>query len=88
MINTMYTTEINGVEVKTNAPKNLREVVPMGKGNDKNGYYMITSSSLKRYGSDEREQLANLVKRGYTTIRFERTSTFVRGTYKTIAYVK
>ena len=72
----------------TNAPGSWREDVPCGKGNDKKGYRMVLPDELKQAGFTWHEKLVYFVDRGYTTIRFERITTAIRGVYQEIAYVK
>ena len=76
----MITTEINGVEVRTN----LGAKYPFSDGNDKKTMVM----QLSEWGESDEQMLHRLVKKGYRTVTFYYVTTRIRGYYKLIAYCR
>lgn len=78
----MKTMFINGKEIKTNYNKQGNYTI------NNEGSYRYSTYSLEYGKETELEFLERLVEMGYTTITFRRSTTSIRGYYKTYAVVR
>lgn len=78
----MKTMIIKGKEIKTNYNQEGNYTI------NNEGSYRYSTYYLNYGKETELEMLERLVEMGYTTITFKRSSTSVRGYYKTYAVVR